>query len=189
MNGVIDMAVGILDQAEYVVWLREYADIFSAVEAGDPSQFFQRYKCQVHHNSARSVLHNHDEDYAWDDEDYDDGDLHDTSTNNERLTVPAKGTYEVWGKLVYEVTTPFNPHRSIFFNVYKNGSGGQNVGYRFETAGIPNEGDAEFHGYLDLEKGDYVTLHLSVASLGGSPTGVLEIKADSSKFRMKRVGV
>jgi hypothetical protein len=178
--GVVIGITGIWGRA-FKVWVRGYEDIFSTDATGDVSGFFRRYKCQVHHNSNQNQGPGGSQYLNFDDEDYDDGDCHDTVTNNERLTAPVAGTYQVVFKVEYEITTAFSPATVVNLQVYHNTSSTK-IQVNLDTATAATKGTLEIAGELDLAKDDYVRLYVSV------PANI-QINLDTTKFRFVRLGV
>ena len=55
-----------------------------------------RSRCRLHHSATQSIANLTDTYLAFDTEDYDSGNLHDTVTNNSRITMPSGGNTGVW---------------------------------------------------------------------------------------------
>jgi hypothetical protein len=197
--GVVIGITGIWGQA-FKVWVRGYEDIFATEATGDVTGFFKRFKALLHHNSDQDKGC----DGAWttlsfDDENYDDGMTapdaptdrwcHSTTTNNSRLTAPAKGTYRVTIEPAVVVTTVFSPQIDVDMRILKNGSTSVRQ-WSLETAEHTTNYryTYEFSADVDLERDDYVEWQLYAAS-GGTGNMRFLGQPSGSLFGMIRRGV
>lgn len=112
-------------------------------------------RCVAYHNTTQNVTSGSTTDLNLNSEDYDVGGMHDTSTNNNRITVPsnAGGVYLVLGKSL--ITNNNNGTAALHLRV--NGSNVRSVS-RETAASNFEDGSFEVSAILPLSAGDYIGL-------------------------------
>lgn len=175
----------------FVVWARDYADIFSSAAAGTITLGLKRFACGVHHDSDQTIYGTGSATVlSFDDESEDVGDMHSTVTNNSRVTVPTggKGRYSVKAEIVLANDT-FDPARAKLFQ-FKH-TRGVAVNYYGSLYFDPGEVGTRLMAVdLDLEDGDILELQGSAPSGGTGSVDVLSNSVgDETRFWVTRRGV
>lgn len=134
---------------------------------------------QARRTGAQTISNATETTVAFDNEDHDTNSLHDTVTNNGRLTCVVPGIYSIYGFVLWQASTV--GRRVIRFKVNGATYIGQSIVHPVQT------GDRTGHGVevkWRLAAGDYVTMHVEQDS-GGDLN--VEGGAAASYFNMARV--
>jgi hypothetical protein len=136
---------------------------------------------RVHHGANQSVANNTQTALAFNSERQDTAALHDTATNNSRLTAPAAGTYLVTASILFDVNA--TGARQIGFRV--NGTTFYAVqavqAITVAATGTPVAGST----VLTLAAGDYV--EACALQTSGGALNVLAVGNYSPEFTMTRL--
>lgn len=175
----------------FTVWMREYADIFSTATAGAITVGLKRFACSVHHDSDQSLgLAGSEVVLAFDNESEDVGSMHNTSTNNSRITIPTGGDGRYSCKAQIKLgNDTYNPARGKSFS-FKRTRGAAttywgNLDYDASEVGVKT-----LAVDIDLQGGDYLQV------IGGAPSGgsgdcdvLSNSVGDETRFWIARRGV
>jgi hypothetical protein len=75
-----------------------YLEITTSGEVSLPSQ----PRCRVYNSASQTLTTATETSLTWDSEEFDDGGLHSTSSNTDRLTAPVAGTYLIIGNVTFD---------------------------------------------------------------------------------------
>jgi hypothetical protein len=133
--------------------------------------------CRVYHSSDQSIDHNTPTIINFNSEVYDTDHMHDTSTNNERVTINTPGKYYVnFCGLWQNWTTT-----GAWFSVRLNGSTSYSLNYVLEMkAGV-------VAAAFDLVAGDYLEVRVA-QQCGGGSNDLQYVSAYSPYFTVQRIG-
>lgn len=171
--GVI-VEVGDVLGKSFVIWVRSYADILSAPTSGTITVGRFRFYGEVYHSTTQSLAVNETKNMSFDSETEDVGDIHDTSTNTERLTVPdtGGGRWDIHAQIPWS-DVDFDPARAVIWQFQKNGATVIAAGEVFKDTDAA-DGETTIGGSFNLEAGDYVVLRLgSNPAAGGTGTATI----------------
>jgi hypothetical protein len=180
--GVVIGINGIWGQ-EFKVWVRGYEDIFASSATGDVSGFLKRFRAKVYKSGNQAYSAGSAAVVSFNSEANDHGDLHDTVTNNERVTIPTggDGTYDVEAQLPFLGGT-----YGWYLTLRKNGS---QVIWQDHEVGLA-VGTMHIKEMLDLVAGDYLDLYVDCAhSLGSGTVTLVGGGEDDCSFSVVRKGV
>lgn len=137
--------------------------------------------CLAYHNAQQTIPNGAWTDVAFNSEAYDTDAYHDNATNNERVTAPADGYYEIVGQISFEANG--SGYRGA--SLHKNGSS-----YERSVTQNPVSGDSTYLAPViwegHLTAGDYFTLRV-LQTVGGdlqTPAGT----ARAAWLKIRRLG-
>lgn len=171
----------------FSVWVRDYADIFSAATAGAITVGFRRARAKAYHSTDQTFSGTpFTWDVPWNSEEYDHGNLHSIVSNTHLMTVPAKseGHYVTIANITYSGLGGGGGAWWAMFVLI--GSGGT---YRTHTldGNSPATGDFTITLPQELDAADTVFLRVLVNS--GVSITMNCGTADESSLAISRIGV
>jgi hypothetical protein len=157
------------------IWNTDMVDNFTYLRSGLPM-------AHVYHDANQTYTASTPLTLAFNSERYDTDAIHDTSTNNSRLTCKTAGKYHIWATIEWDVQTGGSSIRSIIIKL-----GGATVIGKVTVFDTPTAGLVE-HVSCDYELA--VNNYVEVIADADNGTG-LEIVASanySPAFGMHRIG-
>lgn len=136
------------------------------------------HRARVHHGSNQSIAHSTSTVLAFNGEDYDVGDLHDTSSSNSRFTVKMKGLYKLWA------IVNWSPGSTGYRMAVLLKNGNTAVAIVQQNAPVADELVQNVQTEVQLNAGDYV--EVAVFHTQGSSINVLG-STDRTQFGIRYV--
>lgn len=118
--------------------------------------------CRVYHNANQSLANGAETTLAFNSERFDTANMHDTVTNNSRITIPTAGLYLLTFSAVWQVAADYQ-----WIYVYPRLNGGTQIGVGTSAAPF-NSGSIRHHSLLTtvykFAAGDYVEIRAAQAN-------------------------
>jgi len=171
----------------FVVWCRDYADIFGSATAGSITVGFERARAKVYHDTDQTFTGSpYSWDVPWNSEAFDHGDVHSTTPPLEsRLTVPpgAGGSYKATLNATYSGLAGGGANWWAYFVLRTNG--GAYRTHRLD-GNSPATGSFTIELPLELDAADYVFLRV-LTNTGVTVTMNCSTE-DESSLALTRIG-
>jgi hypothetical protein len=188
--GVI-VEVGDVLGKSFVIWVRSYADIMSAPTSGTIDVGFRRYRSKVYmsaYMSADVTIENvtgYSPTVPFDTEAQDEGDLHDTTTNTGRMTIPAggKGRYRLAANVEFS-----GLNLGLYARLYKGGAVANVLAQQAVYSGDATNGSLLLTAEDDAVEGDWYVLQAAPDPPGSSTILVVGGDEEETHFTITRIG-
>ena len=185
---VIGVVTGIHDVlgTQFTLWIRTLSDVLASSEAVT-LELRKGTAVRVFH-SANQVLTQPPSGFsiAWNSEVFDFGGLHDTATNNQRLTAPFAARYLVQGVISYTGAFHGTAGGTLRFRLFRNVTTFLGEIGTWKQGVSPAQGEFPFSISADLAVGQYVTVELTVSAASPGAGGITIVGGgeDDSSFEM-----